>query len=225
MSNHGGKQTGGGPAAGTTGGRSATRVSRWLAKTLAHGLALLLAFPLALLAGFGHFDEAFATLAQLVALLPGLPGCYVRIAFYAMTLQGCPLEARVTFGSFFTSRDVVLSRGVYIGPYAVFGHCRIGERTQIASHVQVLSGKNQHGRDAQGRMLAAEGQRFATLEIGRDCWIGSGAIIMADIGDGCTIGAGAVVTRPVPAGVTAVGNPARPLRPAAAASGAPQPEI
>ena len=47
--------------------------------------------------------------------------------------------------------------------------------------------------------------------IGRNVWIGGGAIILpgVTIGDDALIGAGSVVTRDVPAGVTAFGNPAR----------------
>jgi acetyltransferase-like isoleucine patch superfamily enzyme len=46
--------------------------------------------------------------------------------------------------------------------------------------------------------------------IGDDVWVGIGAIILKGvrIGDGATVAAGAVVTRDVPAGATAVGNPA-----------------
>ena len=52
------------------------------------------------------------------------------------------------------------------------------------------------------------------VSIGRNVWIGGGAIILPGItiGDDAIIGAGSVVTRDVPAGATAVGNPAR-LRP------------
>lgn len=43
--------------------------------------------------------------------------------------------------------------------------------------------------------------------------IGAGAVILPGVTlrEGCTVGAGAVVTKDVPAGVTVVGNPARPL--------------
>ncbi|MBR1165724.1 serine O-acetyltransferase [Bradyrhizobium sp. DASA03005] len=47
--------------------------------------------------------------------------------------------------------------------------------------------------------------------VGRGVFIGSGATILGDIaiGDFAKIGAGTVVTRDIPAGCTAVGNPAR----------------
>ena len=49
------------------------------------------------------------------------------------------------------------------------------------------------------------------VRIGRNVWIGAGAIILpgVSIGDDALIGAGSVVTRDVPAAATAFGNPAR----------------
>ncbi|MBR4951317.1 MAG: sugar O-acetyltransferase [Clostridia bacterium] len=50
--------------------------------------------------------------------------------------------------------------------------------------------------------------------IGKNCWIGSGAIILpgVTIGDNTVIGAGSVVTKDIPANVVAVGNPCKILR-------------
>ena len=83
----------------------------------------------------------------------------------------------------------------------------IGEKTQIGPGVQILTAD--HPRDAVNR---ASGLEFGRpIRIGRNVWIGGGAIILpgVSIGDNALIGAGSVVIRDVPAGVTAVGNPAR----------------
>ena len=54
-----------------------------------------------------------------------------------------------------------------------------------------------------------------SVHIGKNCWLGSGVLVMpgVTIGDNTVIGAGSVVTRDIPANVVAVGNPCRVLRP------------
>ncbi len=49
------------------------------------------------------------------------------------------------------------------------------------------------------------------VTIGRNVWIGGGALVLpgVTIGDDAVIGAGSVVTRDVGAGRTVIGNPAR----------------
>lgn len=86
----------------------------------------------------------------------------------------------------------------------------IGDMTQIGPHVQILTAD--HPRDAESRDAGLEFGKSIT--IGRNVWIGGGALILpgVDIGDDAIIGAGAVVTRSVAAGVTVAGNPARPLK-------------
>jgi len=83
----------------------------------------------------------------------------------------------------------------------------IADRTQIGPGVQILTAD--HPRDAATRRSGLEFGR--PIRIGRNVWIGGGAIILrgVSIGDDAVIGAGSVVTRDVPAGVTAFGNPAR----------------
>jgi maltose O-acetyltransferase len=86
---------------------------------------------------------------------------------------------------------------------------RIGARTMFGPAVQVLTAT--HPIDAVER---AKGPEYAQpIRIGRDCWIGGGAIIQpgVTIGDRCIVGAGAVVTKDVPDDTIVVGNPARPL--------------
>lgn len=51
------------------------------------------------------------------------------------------------------------------------------------------------------------------VTIGKNCWIGGGAVILpgVTIGDNTVIGAGSVVTKDIPANVVAVGNPCKVL--------------
>ncbi|HVA62088.1 MAG TPA: acyltransferase [Terriglobales bacterium] len=191
--------------------------ARRACKAAARGVAWLLVAPGAAAAGFGRFELGFRLFAELVALAPGLPGDYLRAGYYSLTLRRCPAAVRIAFGSLVAQSSTSLDRGIYIGSHCVLGDCEIGERTHLADHVQVLSGRHQHGHGADGRVLGADPSRFTRVYVGADCWIGAGAIVMADVGMGATVGAGAVVTRAVPAGATVVGNPARPLPTAAGA--------
>jgi acetyltransferase-like isoleucine patch superfamily enzyme len=180
-----------------------------LLKRSLQGIFLVLTFPTALLSGFGRIAGVFRFWAHSWALIPGLPGDYARIAYYTLTLEKCSIDSRIEFGSYFAHPQARVARGVYIGSYCVLGRAHIGERCQIASGVQVLSGKRQHPRDAQGRIMGAEHGIFETVPIGADCWIGAGVIVLAEVGPGCTLAAGSVVIYPLPAGSVAAGNPAR----------------
>jgi maltose O-acetyltransferase len=84
----------------------------------------------------------------------------------------------------------------------------IGAGTAIGPAVQILT--SDHPRDPR---LRQQKVRFGLpVTIGANVWIGAGAIILPGItiGDDAIVGAGSIVTRDVPAGVTVVGNPARP---------------
>jgi virginiamycin A acetyltransferase len=145
-------------------------------------------------------------------MLPGLAGDHLRIAFYHLTLKECSLSSRISFGSFFAHPEAVVAPGVYIGSYSILGICTLGERTQIASGVHVLSGRRQHSRSQEGDIQGAESGEFSRVTIGANCWIGAGSIVMADVGEGTTIGAGSIVAKPIPANCVAVGNPAKVIK-------------
>ncbi|MCZ4500697.1 MAG: hypothetical protein JWQ74_3252 [Marmoricola sp.] len=86
----------------------------------------------------------------------------------------------------------------------------IGDDTQIGPNVQLLTPT--HPLDAADRLAKIESANPIT--IGRNVWIGGGAIVVGGvtIGDDAVVGAGAVVTKDVPARSLAVGNPARVVR-------------
>lgn len=86
----------------------------------------------------------------------------------------------------------------------------IGDDVQIGPNVQLLTPT--HPLEARPRREKWEAARPIT--IGNNVWIGGGAIILpgVSIGDDTVVGAGAVVTKDLPAGVIAVGNPARVVR-------------
>ena len=86
----------------------------------------------------------------------------------------------------------------------------IGADCQIAPLVQLLTAT--HPVDPVARRKGWESAEPIT--IGDNVWLGGGVIVGpgATIGDDTVVGAGAVVVRDLPAGVVAVGNPARILR-------------
>ena len=183
---------------------------RAVIKAVVSGMFLALLFPCALLSAFGRWETVYTIFAHACALIPGIVGDYARRAYYAMTLRRFSISAYVGFGSFFPHREVTVAAEVGIGAYCIIGCSNIGERTGISSGVHVLSGQQHHTRDAAGRL--EDGTMLAEVTIGPDCWIGAGAIIMADVGEGATVGAGSVVGGPVPPFSVVMGNPARALR-------------
>ena len=86
----------------------------------------------------------------------------------------------------------------------------IGADCQIGPNVQLLTPT--HPVEPGPRRDKLEAARPIT--IGDNVWLGGGVIVCpgVSIGDDSVIGAGAVVTRDIPAGVVAVGNPARVIR-------------
>ncbi len=106
------------------------------------------------------------------------------------------------------------------GVYANFGltlvddtHIYVGDHTMFGPNVVVATASHPVRAELREKGL----QYNLPVRIGRNCWIGAGALIMpgVTIGDNTVVGAGSVVTKDLPAGVVAVGNPCRVLRSAA----------
>ncbi len=83
----------------------------------------------------------------------------------------------------------------------------IGDKTLIGPNVQLLTAC--HSLDPKQREQDVEFGK--PIKIGRNVWIGGGAIVCpgVTIGDNTVIGAGSVVTKSMPANVIAYGNPCR----------------
>jgi virginiamycin A acetyltransferase len=189
---------------------------RTAVKSAIDGLCLALAaLPAALCrieARFSERGDVFSMFGQAVGLVPGLPGNWLRRAFYRLTLDHCAADCEIGFMTWFSSRHARIGPRVYIGPLGVIGDAVIGEGCLIATRVSILSGKRQHGFADDGTLLPFTRDRAAVVTIGRNTWIGEGAIVMADIGERCIVAAGSVVSGPVPPGQVAGGNPARFIR-------------
>jgi serine O-acetyltransferase len=94
-----------------------------------------------------------------------------------------------------------------IGDRVFFDHAMgvvVGETAEIGDGCTIYQGVT-----LGGTSLYKGEKRHPTL--GKDVVIGAGAKVLGGftIGDGAKVGSNAVVTKPVPAGATAVGNPAR----------------
>lgn len=89
-------------------------------------------------------------------------------------------------------------------------HIYIGDHTMIGPNVVIATG----GHPLLPELRQKGYQYNAPVHIGKNCWIGAGAIIVPGItiGDHSVIGAGSVVTKDIPSNVLAVGNPCKVLR-------------
>ncbi len=186
-----------------------------IVKQASWAAAALLVLPLAVACLFGKLYSPYLFFAQTLALVPGTPGSFLRVAFYGFTLSSCARDCHIAFGTYFSQPRASVASGVGIGAYCVLGRAMLGEGALIGSGVQILSGARQHVRDAQG-LLTDEGRVFEEITVGPNCWIGASALVMASLGAQVTVAAGSVVSREVPAGSVVAGNPARAVRPPSA---------
>ena len=124
-------------------------------------------------------------------------GCYVESPLHSN--MGC---RHVHFGNnVYANFNLTLvdDTHIYVGDYTMFGP---GVIVATASH-PILP-------ELRERVT----QYNLPVHIGRNCWIGAGAIIMpgVTVGDNTVIGAGSLVTKDIPANVVAYGSPCRVVR-------------
>ena len=87
---------------------------------------------------------------------------------------------------------------------------RVGDNTMFGPNVTVATA----GHPVLPELREKAYQFNIPVRIGRNCWIGAGAVILpgVTIGDNTVVGAGSVVTKDLPPNVVAAGNPCRILR-------------
>ena len=124
-------------------------------------------------------------------------GCYIEPPFHA-NFGG----AHVHFGRYVYANfnlTCVDDTHIYVGDYTMFGP---NVTVATAGH-PILPELREKGY-----------QYNMPVRIGRNCWIGAGAVILPGItiGDNVVVGAGSVVTKDLPSNVVAVGDPCRVLR-------------
>lgn len=157
-------------------------------------------------------DQALSGYSQLVSLLPGLIGIYLRKAFYDFTLPLCGHDVCVMFGTTLSHCASRFGNRVYIGPFSTIGLCTLGDDVLIGAHVSIANGRYQHGIDRVDMPIREQEGSWPQISIGADTWIGDRVVILADVGHHCVVGAGAVVISPLPDYAVAVGVPARIVR-------------
>ncbi|PYQ46765.1 MAG: hypothetical protein DMF78_25460 [Acidobacteria bacterium] len=135
-----------------------------------------------------------------------------------------------------SNRGIQVGNGVFLGRGTILsckdGDITLGDHVNIGFHSEIFSGSSvtvgRHGLFAAYTYLVGGGHEFARADVpvleqerrsrgitlGEDVWLGAGAKVMdgVTIGDHVVVGAGAVVTDDLPAGVVALGVPARVVR-------------
>lgn len=89
-------------------------------------------------------------------------------------------------------------------------HIYVGDYTMFGPNVTVATA----GHPILPELREKGYQYNAPVHIGRNCWIGAGAVILPGVtlGDNVVVGAGSIVTKDLPSNVVAVGNPCKVLR-------------
>lgn len=124
-------------------------------------------------------------------------GCYIEPPFHA-NFGGYHVHfGKNVYANF--NLTMVDDTHIYVGDYTMFG-----------PNVTVATA----GHPILPKLREQAYQYNMPVHIGKNCWIGAGAIILPGItiGDNVVVGAGSVVTKELPSNVVAVGNPCRVLR-------------
>lgn len=126
--------------------------------------------------------------------------------------EGCYIEPPLHAN--FGGHHVHFGKGVYANFNLTLvddTHIYVGDHTMIGPNVTIATA----GHPILPQLREKGYQYNMPVRIGRNCWIGAGAILLPGVavGDNTVVGAGSVVTKDLPSDVVAVGNPCHVLRP------------
>ena len=178
-------------------------------------LGLIISLPLIILSYiesllFGKSCERiFANCKEFLAIWPTIIGQYMRLGFYWATCTKISPDVSLLLGSMIAHRDTTIGSNVVIGCYSIIGYAEIGDNVIMGSRVSIISGKYTHGKPGHRDRNNEIKDLMVKIIVGDNCWIGEGALLLANVGTNCTVGAGSVVFKDFQDNITIMGNPAR----------------
>jgi acetyltransferase-like isoleucine patch superfamily enzyme len=175
-------------------------------------LAIFITFPLLLRFKTKPDHRVFKRIAETISVIPGNLGLRVRSCFYGKTLTHCGAHTEFGFGTILNYPDISIGKEVSFGRHCNVGLADFDDFAIVASYCQFLSGNETHAFEDTDIPIRKQKATRNRISIGKDVWIGAGAIVMASVDNGAVVGAGSVVSRPVGSWQIAAGNPARLLR-------------
>src|SRR5690349_13293866 len=100
-------------------------------KSLARAAAFVVVLP-ALISFFIRTsiigrDRALEGSSQMLALIPGIVGQYLRQAFLSQTIAGCAPTATISFGTILSKTGARIDDNAYVGPGCSLGLVHIGK--------------------------------------------------------------------------------------------------